>query len=82
MSISKKGNSYVELPEELRTTNLKDAKMEVSITLTLGKKLERSTTKAAEKFIAKEMKMISKDFKRFIEKRCSKELGIDFKVDD
>lgn len=73
MAISKRGTAYVELPEELRTANLRDAKIEVTMTITLGKRMERDHAKSAEKFIQKRMDEIAKDFRKYIRKQCDKE---------
>ena len=75
MSISKRGNKYVELDDRLRTANLKDAKVEVTITVTCGKKTERECTRSIEKFISNQMDGVSKDFKKFIKKQTEKLLG-------
>lgn len=72
MSISKRGNVYVELPEECRTPSLKDAKVEVTITITMGKKMERECSRSAEKFIKNHMDDIAKDFKKYIRKQAEK----------
>lgn len=77
MAISKKGNIYVELDESLQTNTLKDARIEVSISVTLGKKMERDSTRAVEKFIAQEMDMIAKDFKKFMKKQTKKLIEVD-----
>ena len=77
MSISKRGNAYVELDEALRTSNVKDARMELTINITLGKRMERDSIDAIEKFIATEMKQVNKDFKKFIKKQSSKLLDDD-----
>lgn len=69
MSVSKKGNVYVELDEELRTPNLKDASIEISFKITLGKKLESQSTKQTEKFMAEQMKDVGKAFKKFVNKQ-------------
>ena len=69
MSVSKKGNVYVELDEELRTPNLKDASIEISFKITLGKKLESRSTKQTEKFMAEQMKDVGKAFKKFVNKQ-------------
>ena len=69
MSVSKKGNVYVELDERLRTPNLKDASIEISFKITLGKKLESRSTKQTEKFMAEQMKDVGKAFKKFVNKQ-------------
>lgn len=69
MSVSKKGNVYVELDKELRTPNLKDASIEISFKITLGKKLESRSTKQTEKFMAEQMKDVGKAFKKFVNKQ-------------
>lgn len=69
MSVSKKGNVYVELDKELRTPNLKDASIEISFKITLGKKLESQSTKQTEKFMAEQMKDVGKAFKKFVNKQ-------------
>ena len=57
------------MDEELRTPNLKDASIEISFKITLGKKLESRSTKQTEKFMAEQMKDVGKAFKKFVNKQ-------------
>lgn len=67
--INRRANVYCALPEELQRKNSKDAKMAISISMTLPKELEG---KKASKFIDEQMEEVSKAFRKFIKKQSEK----------
>lgn len=70
--INKSGTIYVELPEKLQSPKRKDASITISISITSTKELEKSSSKAFEKFISSTMSDVGKDFKKLIRKRAEK----------
>lgn len=70
--LNRRTTVYKELPDELIHGKTTEAKLTISINMTIPKELEG---KKATAFIDDEMSQIAKDFSKFIDKRADKVLG-------
>lgn len=68
--INRSKTSYRKLPDGLKTSSIPDAKISVSITVTVPKGMESR----AEKFIGNAQDVISDGFKDFIKKETKRYL--------
>lgn len=65
---SRSRTAYKKLPDKLKTKAVPDAKLAVSINLTIPKGMEKS----ADKFISEALDHVEKGFKKFMKKEISK----------
>lgn len=68
--INRRGTVYFQLPEELTGGKRKDAKMEISVNMTVPKGFENKGTDVIDEIIDD----AGEKFKKFMKKRVKKEL--------
>ena len=68
--INRRGTVYVQLPPELAGSKRKDAKMEISVNLTIPKEFESKGTDLIDDIIDN----AGDDFRKFMKKRIKKAL--------
>lgn len=66
--INRRNTVYYELPESLVSGKRKDAKMEMSVNLTIPKELEKKGTKLIDRI----MEEAAQEYKKFMRKQLEK----------